>query len=123
MAEECKIGDRVRLSGGFEPRPVWMGGQQSFEGKIVRFVPGTHEPLAAVVRLDTPISLTDVRNGKMVSGDVLVLELRFFGAQWKDSETVQIELRDSLPERKPADQRSHGLWVESHATYRVIKTA
>ncbi len=121
MTDGCKIGDRVRLSGGFEARPVWMGGQSAFDGTIVRFVPGTHEPRAAVIRLDTPISLTDVRNGKTVSGDVLVLELRFFGAEWKDSETVQVELRNTLPERKPADERSHGLWVESHAIYRVIK--
>lgn len=123
MADGCKVGDRVRLSGGYEPRPVWMGGQSSFEGKIVRFVPGTHEPRAAVVKLDAPISLTDVRNGKTVSGDVLVLELRFLGAEWRDSETVQVELRKTLPERKPAVERSHGLWVESHATYRVIKNA
>ena len=109
------------MSGGYESRPTWMGGKQSFDGTIVRFVPGTHEPRAAVVRLDAPISLTDVRNGKTVAGDVLILELRFLGAQWKDSETVQIELRNSLPERKPATERSHGLWVESHAIYRVIR--
>jgi hypothetical protein len=51
------------------------------------------------------------------TGNIVVLELRYVGAEWKETETVHVELCDFMPEPAPSKERRHGKWVESHATY------
>ena len=73
------------------------------------------EPLEAVVRIDAPVEA----NG--VSGDILVMELRWVGATWKSGAVAHIELCDFEPEEKPWQDRRRGEWVESHATIRHLE--
>ncbi len=66
------------------------------------FIPGQNEPIAAVIRLDAPIT------AKGVTGDVLVLELRHVGTFWETTGTVHVELCDFTPERKRWQDRQQG---------------
>lgn len=75
------------------------------------FIPGQNEASAAVIKLDELITAGDV------TGDTLVLELRYVGASWGSTETVHVELCDFTPEAKKWQERRQGKWVESHATY------
>jgi len=109
--KNLRIGDRVRLS-GYEMDPEWLGGREAHYGDVVAFIPGQNGRPAAVVRVDDTITVQDTK------GDLLVLELRFEGAQWKTREVVHVELCDFTPE--PVRSRHRGRWVESHAIYRVV---
>jgi hypothetical protein len=106
-----QTGDRVRLSGGYDFEPTWLSGRASVEGAVVDFIPGQNDTAAAVIRLDASIT------AKGVTGDVLVLEIRYVGATWETTGIVHIELCDFTPERKRWQDRQKGNWVESHATY------
>ena len=110
-------GDRVRLSGGYDMEPDWLQGKGHYLGTVLHFIPGQNNNLAAVIELDHTIRVDGV------SGRILVLELRYVGAQWSDKNVVHIELCDFKPEAKPWKVRQQGKWVESHATCDVIPVA
>jgi hypothetical protein len=111
---QLKVGDRVRLFGGYSHPPEWLNGKEAHHGACVAFIPGQNAQPAAVIELDAPASFQGS------SGSFVVLELRYVGARWKRHETVHAELCSSAPENKPSKERKHGLWVESHASYQVV---
>lgn len=105
-----KVGDTIRLSGGYDMEPKWLGGAEYVDGSIEKFIPGQNSSPAAQVRLSSPIQVDEVR------GEILVLELRYKETLWTSGEVVHIELCDFIPEEKRWQDRKQGLWVESHAT-------
>ena len=108
------IGDRVRLSGGYSFEPAWLAGKEFVNGTVVTFLPGQNDKAAALVKVTEPISYEGV------TGDNLVLELRYVDAVWSDTGVVHIELCDFAPEAAPWQDRSKGKWAESHATYKKL---
>ena len=107
-----QTGDRVQLSGGYSFEPEWLSGRGSVAGMVAEFIPGQNETPAAVIKLDEPLT------AEGVTGDLLVLELRYVGASWQSTGTVHVELCDFAPESTRWQDRRQGKWVESHATYR-----
>ena len=114
MPTEVFVGDRIRLSGGYDQGPGWLCGASHFDGVIAAFIPGQNVQQAAVVRLESPITFEGV------TGEYVVLELRYGGAEWNETDTVHVELCDFYPEAKAWQHRRQGKWVESHATYKRV---
>jgi hypothetical protein len=111
MFRTLKVGDRIRLSGGYDMEPKWLAGHDYYLGTVTEFIPGQNQKPATVVKLDNVITFDDI------TGDIVVLELRYVRATWKERETVHIELCDFMPEAASWKTRKQGKWVESHATY------
>ena len=112
--DSLTIGDRLQISGGYEPNPGWLSGRALIRGTLTEFIPGQNGSPAVVVQLDEPIS------GETTSGAVVVLQLRYADAKWEQTETVHVELCDFVPEPKVWKDRRQGEWVESHATYQLV---
>ena len=112
--QRLEVGHRVYLSGGYDMKPAWLGDGERYSGEVIAFIPGQNEKPAAVVKVDSPIEAEGVR------GNIVVLELRYVGAEWNESETVHVELCDFMPETKRWQDRRQGSWVESHANYKII---
>jgi len=110
-----KVGDRVRIFGGYDMIPRWLCGGNEHIGTVILFMPGQNEETAAVIELDSPVTVEET------TGDIIILELRYVGAKWQDRETVHIELCDFEPEPRPWKERKQGKWVESHASYKILK--
>jgi hypothetical protein len=109
------VGDRVRLFGGYNQEPEWLGGRAEVFGVVERFIPGENQEPAAVVRLDEELTVGEARGGWVV------LELGWVGTDWTTSESrIHIELCDFDPEPQRKQERRQGAWVESHATYRIV---
>jgi hypothetical protein len=99
------------LSGGYDAGSDWLGNLASISGVVVAFAPnGVREP-AAIIKLDEPL------NAGGVTGDFVVMWLRWVGATWNDEGIVHIELCDFEPEHRAWDERRKGKWIESHAHY------
>ena len=81
---------------------------------MIAFIPGQNEKPAAVVKVDSPIE------AKGVQGNIVVLELRYVGAEWNEGEAVHVELCTLMPEAISWQDRRRGVWVESHANYKII---
>jgi hypothetical protein len=114
MEKELEVGNRVKLSGGYDYEPRWLSGAQFYLGSVTAFIPGQNQESAAVVALDAPIDIEGV------VGNTVVLELRYVGQEWAESGTVHVELCDFEPEPKRWQERQQGKWVESNATYERV---
>jgi hypothetical protein len=114
MAGNLNIGDRIQIGGGYDMEPQWLSGRQHYVGTVGAFIPGQNDTPAAVIELDEAVSFEEV------TGNYLVLELRYAGAKWENSETVHVELCDFEPEEKSWHDRKQGKWVESHASYKKL---
>ena len=108
-----KVGDIVKLYGGYDYDPKWLGKEDHRLATVLKFIPGQNSEPAAVVKLSQPIAVDSV------TGEVLVLELRHEGAKWFKKGTVHIELCNFIPEDIRWQDRKQGLWVEAAASYAV----
>jgi hypothetical protein len=110
MSDELTVEDRIWLYGGYDMEPKWLGSEKGYFGRIICFISGQNDTPAAVAKLEKPITVDNL------TGDVVVLELRYVDAEWKNQATVHIELCDFMPEPKKWQERRKGKWIESHAT-------
>ena len=108
-----KVGDTIKLYGGYDYEPEWLGKGGHQLATVIKFIPGQDSEPAAVVKLSQPIAVDSV------TGEVLVLELRHEGAKWLKKGTVHIELCNFMPEDTRWQDRRQGLWVEAAASYAV----
>ena len=109
FGRSLKVGDKVRLSGGYDG-PTWINGSVFIDGEVVGFIKKNPDTKLTVVHLERTIK------AKSVEGDYLVLSLRYVGAKWIRSEIVHVELFDSLPQ----EGGKSGVWIESHAVYKIL---
>jgi hypothetical protein len=117
-ARALAVGDRVRLFGGYDRDPEWLDDRHEVLGVVERFIPGQNEQPAAIVRLDEELTVGDT------TGQVVVLELGWVGTDWSTPEPrIHIELCDFDPEPRRWQERRQGAWVESHASYQVVRTS
>ena len=70
-----EVGDQIKLSGGYEIPPPWLGSTKSRNGKVVSFIQSPYQGKTdAVVKLDEQLSF------ESIFGDILILTLRFTDA-------------------------------------------
>lgn len=115
MFNRLKEKDRIWLCGGYDMEPKWLSGNEGYFGEVIIFIPGQNKEPAAVIKLEEAITVDNL------TGDIVILELRYVGAKWKSEGIVHIELCDSMPEAKPWQDREQGKWIESHASYKKVK--
>ena len=98
---ELMQGNRIRLRGGYDYDPEFLNNPPNKErvGKVIKFIPGQNEEQAAVVKLDFPITC------RGLTGNYLVLELRYVGQTWVTDGPVHLELCDFVPEDKKWNDR------------------
>ena len=91
-----EIGTKLKLMGGYEPHPIWLGGENAYVGQIESVYPTkAGSPPLIAVRLKHPITWGNLR------GDILFLKLRYANAEWEEAGVVQAYLFDSLPTAPP----------------------
>ena len=113
-----KIGDHIRISGGYDEDSPLRTGSGDLTGWVVSFVPG-YEPdvSCAVVSLDAPLTCEGM------TGTILVMELRDQGASWGHGQPGEQTVGLSLCSRVPtgaASPAGHGTVIESHAVFEII---
>ena len=113
-----QVGDKIELSGGYNYDPLYLKNPPASKrnGTVIKFIKGQNEEPAAVVKLDQKIS------GEKITGDIVVLELRYVGQTWNESTPVHIELCDFIPEEITWKDRKQGEWIEAVATMTLVHT-
>ena len=111
-----QVGDKIELSGGYDYDPLYLKNPRASKriGIVIQFIKGQNESPAAVVKLSQKIS------GKKISGDIVILELRYFGQTWQDPTPVHIELCDFMPEDITWKDRKQGEWVGAAGTVTLV---
>lgn len=110
-----KQGDRVFVFGGHSMNPKWLDGKEGYAGILEQFIPGQNEMPAAVIRMNESIT------AEGISGEVLVLSLRYANATWQSGAIVHLELCDFEPDSTQWQDRRKGKWIESAASIRLLK--
>ena len=113
-----KIGDRIKLRGGYVMKPLYLKNPPSNErtGQVIDFIYGQNKYSAAVIKLDHMIT------GEKITGEIAVIEPRHIGQCWECNRfnTVQIELCDFIPENKSWEDRKQGEWLEIAASWEIL---
>jgi hypothetical protein len=111
-----KVGDKIELYGGYDWDPLYLRNPSSSarSGVVIQFIEGQNKCPAGVVKLDLKIS------GEEITGDIVVLELRYENQTWDSPTPVHLELCDFMPENKAWKDRKQGEWVEAAASLRII---
>lgn len=110
FSKPVRVGDRIRLSEGYQIPPEWLGIRKYIDGTVLKFI---DNPWDKKKRLNAIVQLDDKVNFRHLSGDIVVLSLRYVGSSWKGSDYVHIELYDHIPARVGNSER----WIESHAKF------
>ena len=113
-----KEGDRIRITGGYDDDSPLRRGSGELRGTVITFVSGYEAASpAAVVRLDTPLTIDGL------TSEILVMELRYESASWARGEpgtqTVGLALCSEMPSAA-APGTGHGTPFETHAIFEVI---
>lgn len=125
QGNEVQIGVRVRLSGGYDYAPTWLGDRTAMSGTVVAWIPGQNQLPACVVEFDEPLTAQGLTRGtkSTLTGRYAVLELRHVGETWRQDGVVHVELCQEMPDAAAWTERRNGAWVESNATYLVVSEA
>jgi hypothetical protein len=125
---EFRVGDRVKVAGGYDMEPAWLAGGPGYTGRIKEL-----EGNRAAVKLEATLSLRAPGNGwadfgrgekqalgqvRLANGDWLALALAYEDAAWREPIT---RLHAALCAQRPdlaaiPEGGGIGIWVESHAT-------
>jgi len=116
-----KKDDRIKIGGGYEDDSLLR--RCDIKGTVLDFIPGYDAGTsAALVRLDAPITCENI------TGDILVLELRYQSASWDretqpGSYTVGVDLYSYIPKISMAGEFPSNGWVglDSHGLVEVIQ--
>lgn len=111
------LGDKIRFKGGYDIDPLYLRNPPNRDriGTVIKTIPGQNQEDALVVKLDFPIT------GKKMTGDILIVELRYEGQTWTTDGPVHLELCNFMPEEKPWKNRKQGEWIESHASFDILE--
>jgi hypothetical protein len=111
-----KPGDRLWLFGGWDRNPAWRGVNDSVVATVEDvLLAGDGGQARLLARLAQPLTL----NG--VTGELLLLSLRYRGAEWSDAGICHIVLCAEPPgPGKWWEDKSRFTWVESHAGFQKL---
>jgi hypothetical protein len=115
----------VHVSGGYFMDPTWLAANRSgYDGQVVAFMSGGDRLPAVVLALDRDLVLPDEAGQASgpVQGSFLVLQLGHLGADWAvTGSPVRVWLYERRPDMTPSSEGGDGVFVESHASYRIIR--
>ena len=117
LIHPLQVGDKVELSGGYDYDPLFLKNPPASKrsGTVIQFIKGQNKLPAAVVKLDYKIS------GEKITGDIVVLELRYLEQTWQEPTPVHLELCDFMPDDETWKDRKQGEWIEAAATVTVVQ--
>lgn len=116
--EELKIGDKIDLYSGYFKIPEYLDYPPTHihEGEVVDFILGRNNEKATVIRLDRPVA------GDSLTGNFVVMELKYESQTWSSTGPVHLELCDFKPLNRSWKDRRKGEWFEPTASFKIKDT-
>ena len=107
------IGDKLKLSGGYD-YCQWLCGRDHYIGTVIDYI-NRNNNTYIIVKVENMIKFEDK------VGDILVLNLRYEGANWSGfgdgDERIGIGLCSNISEAKGMKECKY---IESHAQYEIL---
>jgi hypothetical protein len=115
-----EIGDRLKVTGGYEYDPNWLKGKEGCIGTVIRFLwEGDDRRKKLVLDLGEEFTTCEFK------GRYLILFLRGDEDHWEDEGVVYVVVGNSIPKDVEsigvaADPKTGFKWVEAAASYKIL---
>ncbi len=118
--EKLEIGDRIKLSGGYDNNPLWLKGGSGYNAKVTGFFDNETEGRRDDSRISASIEFDKEIEYEGIKGKYGFILGRWEGQKWEKSGTVHCHIC-SVPISKASDiTKENTVWAESHAHYECI---
>lgn len=115
-----RIGDRIKLSGGYDMDPPWLKGGDGYFAKVTGFFDNEIEKRKGDERLSASIEFDTEVEHKGIAGKYGFMLGRWENQTWDSSGTVHIHI-STVPITSAKDiTRDNSVWAESHAYYETV---
>lgn len=114
-----KIGDRIRITGGYDMNPPWLNGGSGYDGVVTGFFENEIQKRHGDSAISVAIEFDNEIECKGVKAKYGYLLTRYADQIWEsENHGIHVYL-SKLPISNSADILSKDLiWAESHAGYR-----
>ena len=118
--KKLKVGDKIKLFGGYDWDPPWLKAHDCFLATILRFFDNGiekrngDERLSATIEFDNPITF------KNITGKYGVILGRWEGQKWESTGVVHVHLSNTEIFNSKDMNESNSVWMESHASYERV---
>ena len=115
-----KIGDRIRLFGGYDMEPQWLQGRNEYFANVLSYLDNNDERRSVAGQVSALIEFDESIEFAGISGKYGLVDLRYSNQSWENSGPVHVTLLkdkiDTINEKIKESSR----WMESHAFYEVV---
>lgn len=115
--KRLKVGDRIKLSGGYDMDPPWLKGGNGYYAKVTGFFDNGIEKRKGDERLSASIEFEEELEFKGFCGLYGFMLGRWEGQKWETSGTVHVHISNEPINNSSDITKSNSIWAESHAHY------
>jgi len=117
-----QVGDRIKLFGGYDMHPRWMGDKNHYVATVLGFFDNEIEGRVDDERLSASIEFDEELEFEGLTGKFGYIMGRWEKQQWLSSGIVHVHLTNvKIAEAKQITEEN-SRWMESHARYEVVTT-
>jgi hypothetical protein len=120
IMEKLQVGDRIKLSGGYDMDPPWLKGGSGYYAKVIGFFDNNIDKRKGDERLSASIEFEEELEHRGFSGKYGFMLGRWEGQLWETSGTVHVHI-SNVPINNSSDiTKENSIWAESHAHYERV---
>ncbi|HSG42267.1 MAG TPA: hypothetical protein VLA72_03850 [Anaerolineales bacterium] len=120
--KRLKVGDRIKLSGGYDMNPPWLKGGSGYLAKVTGFFDNDIGKRKGDERLSASIEFETEMEHQGFKGKYGFILGRWESQEWETSGTVHCHIA-AIPITKSQDiTENNSVWAESHAHYEVVNS-
>jgi hypothetical protein len=120
-AKRLEPGDRIRLFGGYDMEPRWLGDRDCYYATVLGFFDNRIEKRTGDERLSAAIEFDQPLSFEGLEAKFGVILGRWEGQRWERKGVVHV----CLVEREISDSsqitKDNSRWMESHASYECLE--
>ena len=118
--KRLQVGDRIKVSGGYDMDPPWLKGGSGYYATIIGFFDTMIEKRKGDERLSVSLEFEEEVEHKGFSGKYGFMLGRWEGQRWETTGTVHVHI-SNVPIHNASDiTEENSIWAESHAQYKQV---
>ena len=121
--KRLKVGDRIKVSGGYDMDPPWLKGGSGYIAVVTGFFDNNIEKREGDSAISASIEFENEVEYKGINGKYGFLLGRYEGQTWDAENHGEHVHISSVPINSNTDIKEElSVWAESHASYKIIGT-
>ena len=115
-----KVGDRIKLFGGYDMNPPWLFGGEGYTAKVLSFFDNCITGRKGDSSISISIEFDEPLTFKGFIGKYGFIMGRWEDQKWEDAGGVHVHITTNKISKASDITEENSRWVESHANYQKI---